>query len=330
MQTLRFDGQVALITGAGRGMGRGHALLLASRGARVVVNDLGVGIDGEGGSVGPAEDVVSEIRAAGGSAVADVSDISTEEGANAAVRTALDAFGRIDVVVHNAGACTFIPFAEMTYQQYRKLVAVHQDGAFLVAKAAWPQMLRQSYGRFIFISSLASMATLAHYAAAKAALTGFVRALAAEGTADNIRSNALTVLAFTRMMEGYFHADSGSCDIGLFGQEEIERWWRENLRPEQISPVIGWLAHETCDISGETLMSGGGFVTRQFVGFTEGYAAAALTPELVAANSKRILELGAVHAYGAPGTDSWTFQRMVEGGAPTPPAPQSLGNAGVS
>jgi hypothetical protein len=138
------------------------------------------------------------------------------------------------------------------------------------------------------------------------------------------------VLAFTRMMEGYFHEDSGHWDMGLFGQDDIETWWRENLRPEQISPVIGWLAHESCDVSGETLMSGGGFVTRQFVGFTQGYANADLTPELVAANRESIFDIGAIHAYGAPGTDNWTFRRMVEGGAPMPPAPKSRGRAGRS
>jgi NAD(P)-dependent dehydrogenase (short-subunit alcohol dehydrogenase family) len=309
-------------------MGRAHALLLAQRGAKVVVNDLGVSMGGEGASSGPAEEVAAEIRAAGGSAVADINDVSTEQGANAMVQTAIDAFGRLDVVVHNAGTVTFIPFPEMTYEQYRKLVAVHQDGGFLVAKAAWPHMVQQSYGRLIFISSLASMATLAHYASAKAAVTGFVRTLAAEGQSHGIRANALSVIAFTRLMEGYFHKDSGHYDMGLFGQVDIENWWRDNLRPEQISQVVGWLGHESCPISGETLMSGGGFVTRQFVGFTDGYANADLTPELVAANAEAVLHLNGAQAYGAPGADFWTFQRMVEGGAPPLPTPRPLGPGG--
>lgn len=315
MGELRFDRRAALVTGAGRGMGRAHAVLLAARGAKVIVNDLGVDMAGEGGSSAPAEQVAEEIRALGGIAIADTNDVSTEHGAQAMVRAAIDNFGAIDIVVHNAGNCTFIPFAEMSYQQYRKLVAVHQDGGFLVAKAAWPHMVRQKYGRLVFISSLANMASLTHYASAKAALTGFVRPLAAEGAADGIQANALTVLAFTRMMAGYFHEGSGHQDIGLFGQAEIERWWRDNIRPEQVSQVIGWLTHESCGLSGETLMTGGGFVTRQLIGFTHGFAQADLTPEIVAANSEAILRLDDIHPHVALGTDEWAFERMVAGGA---------------
>lgn len=323
MQDMRFDGRVALVTGAGRGMGRTHALLLAARGAHVVVNDLGVDMSGEGGFSGPAEQVTEEIRAAGGSAIADTSDVSTEHGADAMVQAAIESFGSIDIVVHNAGNCTFIPFSEMTYEQYRKLVAVHQDGGFLIAKAAWPHMTRRSYGRFVFISSLANMPSLTHYASAKAALTGFVRPLAAEGAAHNINANALTVLAYTRMMAGYFHEDSGHPDLGLFNQAELEKWWSENLRPDQVSQVIGWLAHESCRVSGETLMTGGGFVTRQLIGFTKGFARADLTPEVAAANSEAIFALDDVRVHETLGTDAWAFERMVDGGAPPFPTPGS-------
>lgn len=320
MDTLRFAGRVALVTGAGRGMGREHALLLAARGAKVVVNDLGVDMSGAGGSSAPAEQVVEEIRALGGDAIADFSDVSTEQGTQAMVAAAVKTFGSLDIVVHNAGNCTFIPFAEMTYQQYRDLVAVHQDGGFLVAKAAWPHMARQNYGRFVFISSLANMASLTHYGSAKAALTGFVRPLAAEGEPCGIQANALTVLAFTRMMTGYFHEGSGHRDIGLFGQAELERWWRENIRPDQVSQVIGWLTHESCHLTGETLMTGGGFVTRQVIGFGQGYAQADLTPESVAANSATIMRLDTIRPHVAPSTDEWAFDRMIQGGAPSLPA----------
>lgn len=319
MQNLRFDGRVAIVTGAGRGMGRAHALLLSSRGARLLVNDIGVQMGGEGTSPGPAEEVAAEIRAAGCEAVANTSDVSTEDGAKAAIQAAIDIFGRVDILVHNAGIVTFIPFADMTYKQYRDLVSVHQDGAFLLAKAAWPHMLTQNYGRLIFISSLANMPTLAHYAAAKMSHMGFVRSLAAEGAPNNIRSNALGVIAFTRLMEGYFHRDSGHYDMGLFGQEEMERWWRDNLRPEQVSQVIGWLAHESCDISGETLNTGGGHVSRQFVGLNEGYANARLTPELVAAHRDAIMAVGDDFHVFTPEMDGWQFQRIVSGGAPALP-----------
>lgn len=319
MDALRFDGQVALVTGAGRGMGREHALLLAARGAKVVVNDLGVDMAGEGRSSAPAEQVVAEICMRGGEAIADFGDVSTEDGARAMVAVAVDTFGTIDIVVHNAGNCTFIPFAEMTYRQYRELVAVHQDGGFLVAKAAWPHMVRQNYGRFVFITSLANMAALTHYGSAKAALTGFVRPLAAEGVAHGIHANALTVLAFTRMMAGYFQEGSGNPDIGLFGQTELERWWRENIRPDQVSQVIGWLTHQSCQLSGETLMTGGGLVTRQVIGFSQGYARADLTPESVAANSDAIMRLDTIRPHLTLGADEWAFERIIEGGAPPLP-----------
>lgn len=320
MDELRVDGRVAVVTGAGRGIGRAHALLLASRGARLVVNDIGVEMNGEDGSRDPADDVAAEINRLGGSAVANTSDVSTEDGANAIIQSALDSFGRIDVVVHNAGICTFIPFAEMTFEQFRRVVSVHQDGAFLIAKASWPHMLRQNYGRFVFISSLANMAKIAHYAAAKSSLTGFVRSLAAEGAANGIRANALSVLAYTRMMGGYFHQDSGHTDIGMFGQQEMEEWWRDNLRREQVSQVVGWLAHETCDISGETLMTGGGHVSRQFVGLSQGYAKAELTPELVAEHRDAILAVGAdFHVHGAAEQGDWQLQRIMSGGAPSLP-----------
>lgn len=321
MEELRFDGQVAVVTGAGRGMGRMHALLLASRGARVVVNDIGVAMNGEGRSSDPAEDVAGEIRAAGGIAIADTSDVSSEEGAGSVVAAAIAAFGRVDIVVHNAGICTFIPFADMSYQQYREVVSVHQDGAFLIAKAAWPHMCERGYGRFLFIGSLANMAKIAHYAAAKSALVGFVRSLAAEGAPHGIRANSLSVLAYTRMMEGYFHRDSGHVDLGLFGQEAMEKWWRDNLRPEQVSAVVGWLAHESCDLSGETLMTAGGLVSRQFVGLSDGYANAGLTPELVAANRGDIMGAdGGYCIYGSPELGGWQFDRIVSGGAPALPA----------
>jgi NAD(P)-dependent dehydrogenase (short-subunit alcohol dehydrogenase family) len=319
-EALRFEGRVALITGAGRGMGRTHALLLAARGANVVVNDLGGTMGGEGASGEPAEAVAHEIREAGGLAVSDVNDVSTEIGANAMIRSAIDHFGRIDIVIHNAGIVTFVPFSEMTYEQYRRLVAVHQDGGFLVAKAAWPFMVEQAFGRFIFITSLASMQNLTHYASAKAAVSGFVRSLGAEGEFHNIRANALSVIAYTRMMAGYFDPKSSHLDVGLRGQDAIEKWWKEHLRPEQISQVVGWLAHESCDISGQTIFSGGGQVSLQFVGMSNGYVNPDLTPELVYANREQILDTESGHyVYSANALDEWLFARVVDGGAPPLP-----------
>jgi NAD(P)-dependent dehydrogenase (short-subunit alcohol dehydrogenase family) len=328
VETLLFEGRVALVTGAGRGMGRTHALLLAARGAKVIVNDVGGSMGGDGSSAQPAEQVAQEIRQAGGSAAADFNDVSTEIGANAMVRAAIDNFGRIDIVVHNAGIVTFIPFSEMTYDQYRKLVAVHQDGGFLVAKAAWPYMVKQGIGRFVFITSLANMQSLTHYASAKGAVTGFVRSLGAEGVFHNIRANALSVIAYTRMMAGYFDPTSNHLDVGLRGQYAIEKWWQEHLRPEQVSQVVGWLAHERCDVSGQTLFSGGGQVSLQFIGMTDGYVSSELTPESIHANRRQIFDTESGHyVYSANALDGWLFAKIVQGGAPEVPPHSDAGSA---
>ena len=321
MDELRFEGRVALITGGGRGMGRAHALFLAGRGAKVVVNDLGVSMGGADASHAPAAEVVAEIENKGGSAVADGSDVSTQEGANAAVQAAIDAFGRIDIVVHNAGIVTFIPFEEMTYDDYRRLVAVHQDGGFLVAKAAWPHMAAQKYGRLVFITSLASHASLAHYASAKAALSGMVRSIGAAGGPRNIRANALHVIAYTRMMAGYFEDGDQPDALGVRGEHQIEEWWKDNLRPEQVSPVVAWLSHDACEANGETLLTGGGHVSRTFIGMTEGFADINLTPELVGGNwnSIRSVDNGFM-VHGAGALEGWQFRRIISGGAPEMPA----------
>lgn len=146
MEDLRFDGRVVLITGAGRGLGRAHALLLASHGAKIIVNDIGAAMNGGGASAAPAQEVVAEITRRGGIAFADASDVSVEQGAEEMVQFALERFGRLEVVIHNAGIVNFTPFSQMSYAQYRRLVAVHQDGGFLVAKAAWPQMCKPTAG----------------------------------------------------------------------------------------------------------------------------------------------------------------------------------------
>jgi NAD(P)-dependent dehydrogenase (short-subunit alcohol dehydrogenase family) len=323
MTDLRFDGRVALVTGGGRGMGRMHSLLLAQRGAQVIVNDLGAAMDGAGESGAPADEVVEEIRHAGGIALADTHDVATQHGANEMVALAIRHFGRLDVVVHNAGIVTFIPFSQMTYQQYRQLVSVHQDGGFLVAKAAWPHMVKQAFGRFVFITSLASMPGLTHYASAKGALNGFARALAIEGASHNIQSNALSVIAYTRLMAAFFNPDSGHFDVGLHGQRAIEDWWRMNLRPEHVSQVVGWLAHEKCALSGETLFTGGGQVCLQFLGLTQGHANAEITPEEALAQQQEILHIGSeFHVLRSGGLDQWLFDRIVDGGAPPLPAPR--------
>ena len=204
MTDLGFDGKVAIITGAGGGLGREHALEFARRGARVVVNDLGGSVDGTGNSTGPAADVVAEIEALGGEAVADGNSVATPEGGEAIVQTAIDNFGRIDIVVNNAGILRDKTFHNMTDELLTPVVDVHLKGAFYVTKPAWVHFREQGYGRVINTSSNSGLLGnfgQTNYAAAKMGLVGFTRVLAAEGAKYNINANAIAPVARTRMTE---------------------------------------------------------------------------------------------------------------------------------
>ncbi|WP_240436867.1 SDR family NAD(P)-dependent oxidoreductase [Streptomyces sporangiiformans] len=211
MTDLRFDGRVAIVTGAGGGLGREHALLLASRGARVVVNDIGGSMAGEGVDDAPAAAVVEAIRERGGQAVADSHSVATPEGGRDVVRTALDAYDRIDIVVNNAGILRDKPFHEMTPDQLDPVIDVHLKGAFHVTVPAWSVMREQGYGRVVNTTSAAGLlgsARKSGYGAAKAGLLGFTRVLAVEGAAHGIRVNAVAPVAATRMLAGSL-ADAG-------------------------------------------------------------------------------------------------------------------------
>ena len=252
---LRFDGRVAVVTGAGAGLGRCHALLLAARGARVVVNDV---------AAGAAAGVVDEIGAAGGAAVADTNSVATAEGGAAVVHAALDAFGRVDVVVNNAGALADKAFHNLTPAMVDQVLDVHLRGAFHVTGPAWPHLRGQGYGRVVVTTSSAGLLGnfgQANYAAAKAGLVGLARALAAEGARHDIKVNAVAPLARTAMTEQL---------LGPLG---------ERLDPALVSPVVAWLCHQDCPVSGEVISAAGGRVARFFVGLTPGHYDAALTPE---------------------------------------------------
>ena len=204
MADLGFDGRVAIITGAGGGLGREHALLLASRGARVVVNDVGGSVSGEGGDAGPAQRVVQEISDAGGEAVADTHSVATPEGGEAIVATALDHFGRVDIVVNNAGILRDKTFHNMTADLLNAVLDVHLKGAFYVTRPAWIKMREQSYGRVINTSSNSGILGnfgQSNYGAAKMGLVGLTRVLAVEGAKYNIKVNAVAPVARTRMTE---------------------------------------------------------------------------------------------------------------------------------
>jgi len=266
MADLGFDGRVAIITGAGGGLGWEHAKLLASRGALLVINDLGASLDGSGASP-VAEQRAAEIRGLGGEAVGNIDSVSTVEGGRAIVQTAIDAYGKVDIVVNNAGILRDKSFHNMEPAMVDTVIDVHLRGAFHVTQPAWLHMREQSYGRIVNTSSNSGILGnfgQANYGAAKMGLVGFTRVLAAEGAKRNIKVNALAPLARTRMTEDI---------LGPFA---------EKLDPSQVSPVMAWLAHEDCPVSGEVFSAAGGRVARFFIGMTEGWThPGQLTPEEV-------------------------------------------------
>ena len=271
---LGFDGKVAIITGAGGGLGRQHALLLASRGALVVVNDLGGALDGSGSDKGAAQKVVDEIVDLGGVAVADTNSVSTPEGGAAIVKSAVDAYGRVDIVINNAGILRDKSFHNLTPDLMNPVFDVHLKGAFHVTQPAFVLMREQGYGRIISTSSAAGVFGnfgQANYGAAKMGLVGFMRVLAVEGAKYNIKAISIAPLALTRMTESLF---SGAM--------------AEKLQPELISPIVAFLAHEDCPVSGEVYSVGGGRVARVFIGETPGYFNANLTMEDVRNNFDQI------------------------------------------
>src|SRR5579885_1765427 len=200
---IRLDNRVAIVTGAGRGLGRAHALALAARGARVVVNDLGTELDGAGGADRTVADaVVEEIREAGGAAVGNHDTVATAEGARGIVKTALDAFGTVDIVVNNAGAIRKKPFLEHTADDLNALLAVHQAGSFFVSQAAFEVMMKRRYGRFIFTTSVGGLRAnqyVAAYGSAKARIVGLVWAVALAGAQYGIAANVISPYGYTRM-----------------------------------------------------------------------------------------------------------------------------------
>ena len=269
MSDVGFEGRVAIITGAGGGLGREHALLLASRGAQVVVNDLGGAVDGTGSSAGPAQKVVEEIEALGGAAVADTNSVATTEGAEAMVQTALDAFGRVDIVINNAGILRDKSFKNMTPDLWEPVIAVHLTGAYNVTRAAWPHFCEQAYGRIVSTSSAAGIFGnfgQANYGAAKMGIVGLTRVWAQEGGKYSIRANAIAPVARTRMTE------------------EILGPLVEKVDPALVSPVVAYLASEDCQVSGEIYSVGAGRVSRIFIAEAPGFFKKDLTVEDVRDN----------------------------------------------
>jgi NAD(P)-dependent dehydrogenase (short-subunit alcohol dehydrogenase family) len=273
---MRFDGRVAVVTGAGRGLGRAYARLLAGRGAQVVVNDLGADLFGDSPDSGPAEAVAAEITAAGGQAVADVNSVATTAGANAIVGTALRAFGRIDIVINNAGTTGKSGFSELTDQRLATTLASHLLGSTAVCRAAWGPMRKQGYGRIVNTTSAVGffgMHQATAYAAAKMGVFGMTRCLALEGESLGIRVNGLAPIAETRMARGVY---------GALGPR---------LDPDLVAAVAALLAHEDCPLTGRVLTAGGGRVGEIFVGASQGYFDQNLTPEGVRDHLGEALDL---------------------------------------
>lgn len=255
MTERRFDGRVAVITGAGRGLGRAYALLLASKGAKVVVNDNGSAIVGSGVDMGPAEEVVREIKAAGGEAVACTDSVATPEGGKAIVQAALDHFGRVDILIPNAGNVRYGGLKDISYEDFESVLSVHLRGAFHIVRAAFPFMCDAAYGRIVLTSSIGGIygnQSVVNYSMSKASMIGLNNVAAIEGAEHGIKSNIILPGAVTRLSEGL--------DVSQFPP----------MPPELVAPVVGWLAHESCSITGEMLISVAGRVARAFVSETVG------------------------------------------------------------
>lgn len=267
---LRFDDRVAVITGAGRGLGRAYAKLLASRGAKVVVNDTGAGRNGEGLDAGPAADVVDEIRAAGGEAVACTESVASPEGGKAIIEAAMDNWGRLDILIQNAGNSRRSLLHEFPYEDFEAMLDVHLRGAFHVVRPAFPIMRKAGYGRVVITSSNAGLygtENRAAYSVCKAGLIGLANVVAREGAAHGVKANCILPGAITRMAEG----------LDTSG-------YPATMTPETVAPAVGWLAHEACSITGELVISMAGRLARAYYVETPGVFCDDWTVEEVARN----------------------------------------------
>jgi NAD(P)-dependent dehydrogenase (short-subunit alcohol dehydrogenase family) len=273
MSDVTFDGRVAIITGAGGGLGRSHALTLAERGARVVVNDLGGNADGTGAGQSMADLVVKEITEAGGEAVANYDSVSTPEGGEAIVQSALDAFGTVDIVINNAGILRDKSFAKIPSADFDILIDVHLRGAFHVSQPAFRVMKDKGFGRFVHTTSAAGLFGnfgQGNYAAAKTGLIGLSNVIAIEGAKTNITSNVIAPIAKSRLTEDLLGDDLAA-----------------SLQPELVTPLVAYLVSPECAITHEIFSIGGGRIARVFLGLTPGWFAGkgnAFSPEDVAAN----------------------------------------------
>jgi NAD(P)-dependent dehydrogenase (short-subunit alcohol dehydrogenase family) len=294
VSSLRFDGRVAVVTGGGRGIGAAYASLLAARGARVVVNDIGTSRFGAGSDVSPASESAGQIRQAGGVAEPDTSDISDPDGARALAEHAVSAFGGLDIVVNNAGIYWTDSFPQIDLADLQKQLAVHVGGSFNVARAAWPHLRASGSGRMVVTTSTGALgaADLVSYGTAKAAVLGLGRALAMAGEPHGIKVNIIAPMAMTRMM----NAHSGDAEV----PEDPDR------DPSLVAPLVAILCHLDCPVNGEAYMSGMRRTARLFIAETQGYThpSIKLTPEELLEHWGEISDLSRQRL--TPDTHTWS------------------------
>ena len=282
---LRFDDQVAVITGAGGGLGKEYALLLASRGARVLVNDIGGSVTGDGSNSEAAQAAAAEIRQLGGEAVADNHSVTSSEGGQAIIDAAQNAWGRVDIVINNAGIVRDAPFEDMTAEQFEPLLDVHLRGAFHVTRPAWKVMREQGYGRILNTTSAAGIlgnAGMSNYGSAKTGLIGFTRVLAAEGADRNIKVNAVAPIAYTRMLTHSIDSAEQPADAASQAVlDDLVNQYLKKLDPGLVAPMVAFLTHRDCPVTGEIYTVGAGHVSRFFIGRTKGFYSPELSIEQV-------------------------------------------------
>jgi NAD(P)-dependent dehydrogenase (short-subunit alcohol dehydrogenase family) len=251
MSEIRFDNKVAVVTGAGGGLGKAYALLLASRGAKVVVNDLGGTFDGSGSDATPAQQVVDEIKAAGGEAVANYDSVAEWESAQKIINTAVENYGRLDILINNAGILRDKSILKMEMEDYRKIMSVHLDGTFFCTKAAFAIMKEQAYGRIVSTASAAGLYGnfgQTNYGAAKMGIAGMMNCAAQEGGRYNIKANTIVPTAGTRLT------------FTVMPEDVIGK-----VKPEYVAPVVAWLCSEECNETAKMISAGGGYFSRAAV-----------------------------------------------------------------
>ena len=293
MESIDYNGQVAVVTGAGRGLGRLYAIEMARRGAAVVVNDLGGTMHGDGSDTTVADEVVEEIRQAGGRAVASHDSVDSPEGGQAIVNTAVNEFGRLDAVISNAGIFNSIPFSELSADDWRRMLRVHLDGGFYLSQPAFKVMAKQQYGRFVFISSSAGnfgQPMEAHYAAAKTGLVGLSNVIAIEGAAHGILSNTVLPTGFSRMV------------TETVGDEKFlaESGFMRAIRAELVVPLVAFLASRACDFTHRNYSACAGRYARVFVGLGEGWLADAASEPTVEDIGAHLDEMSSTEKFIVP------------------------------